>query len=114
MTKIPKYMCVMYERRICIFHITECSKDEFQCDDGFCIDRKLLCDNKPDCIDKTLRFETIEKKGPKYPPPCLKNFCLGGKNFWDESDYECIQRSKLICPETMNIICTKVLYFAHC
>lgn len=28
-----------------------CLDDEYECNDGSCIDRKLVCDGKPDCYD---------------------------------------------------------------
>ena len=55
--------------------LTTCTKDQFTCDNGLCIDILDRCNSRPDCFDLSDEFQCRKiSPGPSYqtyiaPPP---------------------------------------------
>ena len=51
---------------------TQCSSDEFTCNDGQCVSRNVHCDGRPDCFDNSDEFQCTTTPAPAttpyYPP----------------------------------------------
>ncbi|CAD6196915.1 unnamed protein product [Caenorhabditis auriculariae] len=47
---------------------TGCLEHEFQCAIGECIDRRRVCDTRPDCLDSSDELNCSEKVAPAHPP----------------------------------------------